>query len=75
VSYETFMRRKRDPEIGEILTAARSKGKASLRRFQWQLAEKGNAVMCIFLGKNMLGQRDKHEETQGENNQPLPWKD
>lgn len=30
---------------------------------QWQLAEKSPA-MAIFLGKNMLGQTDKVEQTQ-----------
>ena len=37
-------------------------GKASLRRMQMKLAEK-NAAMAIFLGKNMLGQTDKVEQT------------
>jgi hypothetical protein len=38
------------------------KGKISLRRKQWQLAEKSPA-MAIFLGKNHLGQTDKMEQT------------
>ena len=33
------------------------KGKVSLRRMQFRLAEK-NATMAIFLGKNVLGQTD-----------------
>jgi hypothetical protein len=32
-------------------------GKSSLRRAQWNLAEK-NASMAIWLGKQYLGQRD-----------------
>ena len=32
----------------------------SLRRIQWKLAEKSPA-MAIFLGKNLLGQRDRPE--------------
>jgi len=32
-------------------------GKASLRRMQWKLAPR-NVAMAIFLGKNMLGQKD-----------------
>lgn len=32
-------------------------GKMSLRRMQFKLAEK-NAAMCIWLGKQYLGQRD-----------------
>ena len=38
------------------------KGKASLRRTQFKLAEK-NPGMAIFLGKNWLGQTDKVEQT------------
>jgi hypothetical protein len=33
-------------------------GKASLRRMQWVSAKKGNTIMQIFLGKNILGQKD-----------------
>jgi len=39
-------------------------GKASLRRLQWQHAEK-NVVMCIFLGKQYLGQVDSREVIRG----------
>lgn len=38
----------------------RNNGKASLRRIQYRLAEK-NAAMAIWLGKQELGQKDKHE--------------
>lgn len=37
-------------------------GKASLRRLQWQAAEAGNPTMLVWLGKNMLDQRDKVEQ-------------
>ena len=36
----------------------REVGKISLRRMQWQLAEK-NATIAIWLGKQYLGQRDE----------------
>lgn len=36
------------------------KGKISLRRKQFQIAEH-NAAMAIFLGKNYLGQSDRNE--------------
>lgn len=39
-----------------------AKGKISLRRNQFKLAEK-SAAMAIFLGKNYLGQSDKIEQT------------
>lgn len=40
----------------------RNVGKTSLRRKQFQLAEK-NSQMAIWLGKQYLGQTDKIEET------------
>jgi len=40
-----------------------SQGKQSLRREQWKLAQKGNASMLIWLGKQWLGQTDKVENT------------
>ena len=39
-----------------------AKGKMSLRRIQFKLAEK-SAAMAIFLGKNYLGQKDNIIET------------
>ncbi len=44
-------------KFADVFSEKRSYGKISLRRTQWQLAEK-NASMAIFLGKNYLGQRD-----------------
>ena len=46
--------------FSEIFTQKRAGGKISLRRKQWQLAEKSPA-MAIFLGKNYLGQSDQQE--------------
>lgn len=43
--------------FSEVFREKRELGKVSLRRAQFKLAEK-NASMAIFLGKNMLGQRD-----------------
>ena len=34
-------------------------GKASLRRSQWDAAKKGNPTMLVWLGKQVLGQRDQ----------------
>ena len=36
-------------------------GKASLRRLQWKAAENGNPTMLVWLGKQYLKQKDKHE--------------
>ena len=45
--------------------------KQSLRRAQLSLALGGNAVMLIWLGKNILGQSDN--PLTSEDKQPLPW--
>ena len=49
-----------------VFNQKREGGKISLRRMQWQLAAKSPA-MAIFLGKNLLGQTDKVEQTQNIN--------
>lgn len=41
----------------EVFQEKSAKGKASLRRRQFELAQK-SAAMAIFLGKNYLGQSD-----------------
>ena len=46
-----------------VFQEKRENGLISLRRTQFQLAEKSPA-MAIFLGKNLLGQTDKMEQTQ-----------
>jgi hypothetical protein len=60
----------RDNFSSEI-AKGRSEGNISLRRKQWQIAvEKGNAVMLIWLGKQMLGQ--VNERLDAESDMPLP---
>lgn len=44
-------------KFSEVFAQKRGKGKISLRRAQWRLAET-NATMAIWLGKQYLGQRD-----------------
>ena len=46
-----------------IYAKKREKGKISLRRAQFQLAQK-SAAMAIFLGRNYLGQKDNPVEEQ-----------
>ena len=48
--------------FAEVFRIKRENGIISLRRTQFQLAEKSPA-MAIFLGKNLLGQTDKMEQT------------
>ena len=47
----------------DVFKEKRENGLISLRRTQFQLAEKSPA-MAIFLGKNLLSQTDKVEQTQ-----------
>jgi len=48
-------------------------GKMRLRKAQYRKALEGNPVMLIWLGKNVLGQKD--DPTNGEEDLPLPWQD
>ena len=43
-----------------------SQGLISLRRMQFTTAQKGNATMQIWLGKQLLNQRDKHDLTSSD---------
>lgn len=47
--------------------------KVSLRQAQIRLALSGNAVMLIWLGKNILGQSESPLDSEA--NAPLPWTD
>lgn len=67
---ETWCKRTYKAGFSEIFAKKRSKGKVSLRRMQFQLAEK-NATMALWLGKQYLGQRDDpiSEEKEDQNNE------
>ena len=60
-----------EKSYSEFLTKGRAEQKIRLRQLQWKSANKGNVTMQIFLGKNMLGQRDRIEENETE--EPLQW--
>lgn len=48
------------PGFSELFKKHQDEGKASLRRSQWKAAtEKLNPTMLVWLGKQMLGQRDQ----------------
>jgi|RhiMethySRZTD1v2_1073278.scaffolds.fasta_scaffold2325415_1 hypothetical protein len=49
------------PEAVEAFEEGKEEGRASLRRAQFKSALAGNAAMQIWLGKQLLGQRDKHD--------------
>lgn len=64
---ENFCKNEYDMKFSDVFKIKRGSGQISLRRTQWQLAEK-SVPMAIFLGKQFLGQRDSFpEEVQTEN--------
>ena len=46
--------------FADVYGKKKNRGKSSLRRMQWRLAEK-NASMAIWLGKQYLGQKEQVE--------------
>jgi hypothetical protein len=61
-----------DPEFLRIHKKGMETGRASLRRLQYAAAQAGNPTMLIWLGKQVLGQRDKHDvETTGKDGAPI----
>jgi hypothetical protein len=56
-----------------IIAKGREDVKMALRQAQLKLALGGNAVMQIWLGKNLLGQSDNPVNSDA--NAPLPWTD
>jgi SLT domain-containing protein len=68
ISVDTLQR-----NFPDLLQKGRANGKAKLRRLQWQKAEEGNPTMLIWLGKQLLEQ--KEQPINNEDNQPLPWTD
>ena len=59
---ERWCKREYNETFAVIYKKYSAKGKISLRRMQFKLAEK-SASMAIFLGKNYLGQKDAYEQT------------
>jgi hypothetical protein len=49
----------KDEGLKEAIDEGRAQGRVTLRRLQWQQAHAGNPTMLIWLGKQLLGQRDK----------------
>jgi hypothetical protein len=54
-----------------IIKKGRDNGKMSLRRWQYEAAQKGNTVMLIWLGKQLLGQKDQFNATPIEANMKI----
>lgn len=59
-----------DEPFHDAVERGREKGKLSIRREQIKMARAGNATMLIWLGKQLLGQKDKVEHA-GPEGKPL----
>jgi hypothetical protein len=55
VSTRTIERRRKVEKFREIMDRARAKGRVSVRRSLFKLANAGNIAAAIFLSKNLLG--------------------
>ena len=71
-STRTIERRRNEPKFAEIMARGKAKGRISVRRMQMKLLEQGNATMGVWLGKQLLGQRD---QVANEIRPPLPSRD
>lgn len=75
VSSDTLARScKRDQRMSfaEYFAQKRGLGRVSLRRAQWQAAQKGNPTLLIWLGKQYLNQRDRSlHEHSGPDGKPI----
>jgi hypothetical protein len=71
-SVRTIESYSKKPEVAETMARGRAKGRISVRRAQMKLLEAGNATMAVWLGKQLLGQRDVTPvELSGANGKPM----
>lgn len=74
VARDTIGRRLKDSGHGSFAVffrKHRGEGRASLRRAQWKAAQAGNSTLLIWLGKQMLGQRDEQHLQHGGGDTPV----
>src|SRR3954466_14057121 len=58
VSVRTIESRRKQPKFAEAMERGKARGRISVRRAQMRLVEAGDATMGVWLGKQLLGQRD-----------------
>jgi hypothetical protein len=74
VGVRTIESRRKQPKFAEVMARGKAKGRISVRRAQMKLLDAGNATMGIWLGKQLLGQRDVTPiEISGPNSQPVQF--
>jgi len=67
VSYSTLERRIKEEynvTVEDYIKALSAPGRKSLRRWQYEAAEKGNIQMMIWLGKQWLDQKESREDSK-----------
>ena len=70
VSVRTIQNRRKQHKFAEVMRRGKAKGCISVRRAQMRLLEAGNGSIAVWLGKNLLGQRDTMQIT-GANGGPI----
>ena len=64
ITQQTWLNfRQANPIVEKALAEAKAMTRLGLRRIQLSTASKGNAQMQIWLGKQLLEQKDRHEHT------------
>src|SRR5437764_13366067 len=58
VSTRTIERRRKVKKFNDVMERARAKGRVSVRRALFRLANNGQIAAAIFLSKNLLGYKD-----------------
>jgi hypothetical protein len=58
VSTRTIENRRKRPDFAQAMQRGRTRGRISVRRAQMRMLEGGNGTMGVWLGKQLLGQRD-----------------
>lgn len=72
---ERAVKREKGKSFADYFKEKRVAGLVSLRRAQMRAAIKGNPTMLIWLGKQLLGQKEKHEvEHSGPSKGPITLK-
>lgn len=74
VSEDTIERRVKEEKkcnFADFYKMHSAKGKISLRRAQFKSALGGNAALLIWMGKQVLGQKDKYDGDTGVKPQPI----
>lgn len=71
VTVETLLNNKNKSSFLEYKKRGLERGKATLRRKQFELAMKGNCTMLIWLGRNYLGQSENNIDDDAKTTEAL----